>query len=103
LGLYESKALTNSPQGRNNMKTLLEICGTVLVAFFLFVAFYIKYEEKELENNDIYPGKITIHLSSGEKLHPSRAHVRPEHVQVIMPDGTAITMAWKQVDSISHQ
>lgn len=47
--------------------------------------------------------KITIHLSSGEKLHPSRAHVNPEHVQAIMPDGTAITMAWKQVESISHQ
>jgi hypothetical protein len=97
--------ITNSPQGRNNMKTLLEICGVVLVSFFLFlsVAFYIKYEEKELENNAIETGKITIHLSSGDELHPSRAHVHPEHVQAIMPDGTAITMAWKQVESINSK
>jgi hypothetical protein len=82
---------------------IIEICGIVLVAFFFFVAFYIKYEEKELESNAIETGKITIHLSSGDELHPSRAHVHPEHVQAIMPDGTAITMAWKQVESINSK
>ncbi len=47
--------------------------------------------------------KITVKLVDGKTLYPATTYAFQDHVQLIMTDGRAITMAWAQVESITSR
>lgn len=76
------------------MKILL-IAGLILLCCYLW-----DYEHKchKIPEGE---AKITVKLVDGNEIYPLRAYATQDNVQLIMPDGRAITMAWAQVEIIS--
>lgn len=72
----------------------------IILALIAICGYLWDYEHKchKIPEGD---AKITVTMVDGNELYPLRAYAAQDNVQLIMPDGRAITMAWAQVDIIS--
>lgn len=86
----------------NMMERLLLTALTAFILAFLGARYYT-VEKKAVQAPHQQQAKITVRLSDGKKMIPIKAYVRQDHVQLIMPDGRAIIMAWNQIDVIIYK
>jgi hypothetical protein len=79
------------------------LCWIVLIVFILLclgTGHFSKPEQKQIQQQD---AKINVRMLDGKNIVPVRVYARRDHVQLIMPDDSAIVMAWDQIDFISYK
>ena len=75
----------------------------IILALILLCAYLWDYEQKQPEIKVVNchgEVPITVKLVDGKELYPVKTYANQADVQLIMPDGRAITMAWAQIETI---
>lgn len=73
----------------------------LVIGLMILLCAYLWDHEHRCQDIPTGKAKITVKLVGGKELYPVKTYAFRDHVQLIMTDGRAITMAWSQVESIA--